>query len=183
MHTPRPGASFCTAALGTSRGGKSSEAFVRDSPERPVENFRESVENLLNEGGAEGGQKPDFQSGSGVVFRDAPYLGSRHAASRPAVRRNPKRSLPGDRGAQSTQKDALRGTRPTNLRNPRVRGKVPRTVPIVEDVDCIFDRFVHVMPKMGCFSFVIEYNVRRLFEEVCSNHWVWRETARKKETS
>ena len=87
-----------------SRGGKSPKAFVRDAPERLVDNFRESVENLLKAVGAEGGQKPVFQSGSGVVLRDAPYLGSRHAASRPEAGRVPKSAPPGDGHAKMHSK-------------------------------------------------------------------------------
>ena len=53
----------------------------------PVDNFAKSVESLLKAGGAGGASEPPFQSGSGVVFRDAAYLGVRHAVSHPEVRR------------------------------------------------------------------------------------------------
>ena len=58
-----------------------------------VENFRKSVENLLRQGEAEGGANPLFQSGSGVVPRDAPYPEVRHGASPPAIRRETYRQV------------------------------------------------------------------------------------------
>lgn len=58
----------------------------------PVDNFRETVDNLLNAYLPQGLSNRDFQSIRGVVFRDTPYLPSRHAASRGETRRIPKRT-------------------------------------------------------------------------------------------
>ena len=54
-----------------------------------VDNFREPVENLLRAEAVGRGSKGEIQSGSGVIFRDAPYLGLRHGAIRGETRRNP----------------------------------------------------------------------------------------------
>ena len=62
---------------------------LRPSPPigKPVDNFAKSVENLLKTSACEDGEKAGFQSGSGVIFRDTPYLRSRHGVSRDEIRR------------------------------------------------------------------------------------------------
>ena len=59
-------------------------------PRKPVDNFRKSVENLLNASRPGGTPKPTFQSIRGVVFRDTPHLPPRHAASPHRLRRVPQ---------------------------------------------------------------------------------------------
>ncbi len=79
-----------TGFLCARRESTGTPCFVRQCL---VENFRKSVENLLRRIGTEGGANPLFQSGSGVVPRDAPYPEARHGASPPAIRRETYRQV------------------------------------------------------------------------------------------